>query len=128
MEAAKTPGLTLRRIVEHAGQRLSGMKELRPADRQFIAGLTHQLAAVDYLARNDLHLTALAQRTGVRLLAADVAVRRPQVAADADQVVSQLHALDAKAGHVLTQLRDGEAALLKLWVHWHAPVPKSKAP
>jgi hypothetical protein len=126
VETAKTPGAVLRLLVEHAGRQLAG-KELRPADRQFVAGLTHQLAAVDYLRRNDLHLTALAQRTYLRLLAAELVARRPHLATDADQVVSELHAQDAKAPHVLTQLRDGEAALLKLWAHWHAPEPKKNA-
>jgi hypothetical protein len=118
-DAAPTPGQTLRIVVEHVAQRLSG-KELRPADRAWVGGLTHELAAIDYLRRNDLQLTALLQRTYLKLLATDLASRRPQTALDADKVISDLRGLDSKTTAVLVQLRDGEAALLKLWSNWHS--------
>jgi len=110
-----SPAEALEAMIQHVGQKLAAGTP-RSRDKKYLDGLPHQLAVEQYLGENDLAETVLLQRIWARLLAVSVAGQNPARAEPARKVIEDLQASDGKATHVLTQLRDGEAAILRMWM------------
>src|SRR5262249_14081722 len=86
------------------------------ADDAFVADLPHQQKALRYLAADSLRYTVGLQRLLIELSARRASRQRPEQAAAARQISSNAHAASLSAKKVLAQLREQEAALLKLWM------------
>ena len=85
-------------------------------DSRLLARLPHEASAWGYYCRSDLARTAATGRTLVELASRRVARLRPTQAATAQQVATELSAAEMSATSVLVQLREQEAAHLKLWM------------
>jgi hypothetical protein len=93
----------------------------RPADAALMARLPQEVAAVEYLGADDLDRTVLLQRLWLRTCSAALAGERSEKAAEADGIVATLAETDRKSGSPAERLRDGETAILKLWLLWNRP-------
>lgn len=89
-------------------------------DAPLLEDLSHRLAVIDYLGTNDVRRTVLLQRLGLELLALQLQRRRTDRGSQVQAVVDELIQRDAAADDLLLQLRDGELAILKMWM-LHAP-------
>lgn len=112
---ANRPGATLRLMVDQAVARMTGQK-LRPIDAAYLASLPNQLTAIAAISDNDLQLCAQLQKIWIRLVAAEIVFGAAGRARDVDRVVADFEATERSRTNVLAQLRDGEAALVKLWL------------
>jgi hypothetical protein len=92
-----------------------------PAVRKELERVPHELTAADYVAANDLELTVLLERMWIRVLAHAVAGRHPDRQKDIDHILEELASADRDATHIAQQLRDGQAALVRLWLLWNKP-------
>ncbi len=110
-----SPAEAIEAMIKHRAAKLAAAS-LRPPDKKYLDALPHELAAVQYLGGNDLAKTVLLQRIWARLLAAGAAKKSLNRAQQARKTLEKLQAADGKATHVLTQLRDGEAAILQMWM------------
>jgi hypothetical protein len=97
------------------GALTKGKAETASAER-----LLHEQKVARYLASSNLHYVVGLERLLVDLSASRVATARPQQAAAAKQIAVENQAQFASSGNVLVQLRNQEAALLKVWL-LHAP-------
>jgi len=120
-KATESPGQVLRLVIDQYAKRFSTAKSLRPADRDYLASLPHQFTVTEYLANDDLRQTVLYQRIWLRLLAMGVVQNHPDRATAADKLVTDLHHTDATTKDPVTQLRDGEAKILQMWLLWNQP-------
>jgi hypothetical protein len=82
----------------------------------FVAELQYHQEALRYLAGDSLRYTVALQRLLLELSARRIAMARPERAATARQLAAEALSASAKSNNVLAQLRDQEAALLKLWM------------
>jgi hypothetical protein len=112
---AVSPTAILPPLIEQLASRLSA-KAKDQDDRELLARISHELTAAEYLGDNDLRRLALLERLWLRLVAMDVALARSDRAADAQAIVDQLSESDRSAPDVFHQLRDGQAALVRLWL------------
>jgi len=85
-------------------------------DRAYIAGLPHQLKAIDYIGGNEIRRTVLLQRAWLRLVSIQAKRQQSTRAREAQEIVDKLSSRDALATNVLHQLKDGETSLLQLWM------------
>ena len=83
--------------------------------------LAPRLTAIEYLATDDLQHTVLLEREWIALLSSAIAQQHPDRKEPAQAVVEELRAADRQSANVVAQLRDGQAALLKLWLLWNQP-------
>ncbi len=80
------------------------------------ARLPYEQKATRFLASSNLHYVAGLERMLVDISAARVALARPQQAAAARQIAAESQAQFTGSANVLVQLRNQEAALLKIWL------------
>ncbi|MBW3539370.1 MAG: hypothetical protein KY476_03800 [Planctomycetes bacterium] len=85
------------------------------ADAAFVARVPHELEVASRRAPSSLHRLVLVERVWLRVLVAD-AVRRGGRSPRAEAILASLAAADAAADDVLGQLRDGEQALVEMWL------------
>lgn len=117
-ESPDQPRITsaiLRSMIQEMSSRLSGSVTAAAAKRE-LENMTHQLAAAEYIATSELQATVLLERLWVRLLGMQVVLRNERYSAEAESIVHELAAKDRAATHVLSQLRDGQAAILRMWL------------
>jgi len=119
-KATRTPAHVLGLIVDQYAAGLGGNLP-RPADRGFVDGLPHELAVAEYLGTDDLRRTMLLQRIWLRLLGIGVARKHPDRAAAADRLVGELGRYDARATHLLPQLREAAKNTLQMWLLMNRP-------
>ena len=86
------------------------------ADAKYLASLPYEANAWGYYCQSDLARTAAINRTLVELTSRRTARMRPTQARAAEQIVGELSAAELAAANVLVQLREQEAAALKLWM------------
>ena len=84
-------------------------------DDQFVANLPHEQKALRFLAGDNLRYTVGLQRLLIELSARRSTTQRPQRALAARQIAAEGLG-NSTATNVLVQLREQEAALLKLWM------------
>jgi hypothetical protein len=108
------PGMALKQLVAQFAPRLRG--EMSAPQRERLEQLSQRLTAIEYVAANDLQLTVLLQREWGFLLSLLVAERHAERRSQAASVLEDLAKNDRRAEHIMVQLRDGEAALLRLWL------------
>jgi hypothetical protein len=112
---AASPTAILPAMIEQLGSRLSG-KAKNAADQAFLARLPHELTVAEFLGNDDLRRLALLERIWLRLLAIETAQLRSDQADKAQEILDRLDEADRRAADVLIQLRDGQAALVKMWL------------
>ncbi|MBI2480502.1 MAG: hypothetical protein HYV60_18305 [Planctomycetia bacterium] len=110
-----TPTVVSRAMIESRVKELLETK-LSPEGKGQAQRVNVDLRAIDYLATNDLQKLTLLDRAWLRLLAVDLAGKRPARKTEADSLVEQLALRDRDAKHVLIQLRDGHEAILRMWL------------
>jgi hypothetical protein len=108
------PSQWLRPMAEQYARRI--VVKDQPAKKQWLDMLAHRFTASEYLATNDLQRTVLFEREWAQLLALDLANRRPPQRERAEQILQELQSTDRETRHIVYQLRQGQAALLKLWL------------
>lgn len=113
--AAQTPAEALEVVVGSLTAKSAGRSGDTQADL-----LPVEQKALRYLATDDLHYTVALQRLLIEASAERVAAQCPQHAAAIRQLAAQTLGAAPAAPTALVQLRDQEAALLKLWM-FHAP-------
>jgi hypothetical protein len=114
------PADVLRSMIEAAAARLL-TRDLGEDVRREVQETGHQLTALDYVASDDLQRTLLLERQWMRLLAMDVAQRFPRRAATVDEILQDMTRIDRQAPSIVTQMRDGQAILLRLWLLRNQP-------
>jgi hypothetical protein len=112
---AASPTEVLPAMIEQLASRLAA-KTRSNEDREFLERIPHELAVAEYLGENDLRRLALLERIWLRLVAMDVVHARSDRAEDVQKIVEQLSQSDQGAKDVFHQLRDGQAALVRLWL------------
>jgi hypothetical protein len=112
ISAAQGPAQTLELLAASLAESVSRGK----TNDSLAARLPHELKAAQYLAGGELPYTVAVQKLLIDLSARRIAAQRPQRAAAARQIAAESAAFSAVATSALTQLRDQEAALLKLWM------------
>ncbi len=110
-----TPTVVSQAMIESRVTELLEAK-LSPEVKELVQRVRVDARAIDYLAANDLQKIALLDRAWLRLLAVDLARKRPGRKSEADTLVEQLGVRDRDATHVLIQLRDGHETMLRMWL------------
>lgn len=110
-----TPTVVSQALVESRVKELLEAK-LSPEGKEQVQRIQVDSRAIDYLAANDLQKLVLLDRAWLRLLAVDLVRKRPGRKTEADAVVEQLATRDRDTKHVLLQLRDGQEAILRMWL------------
>jgi hypothetical protein len=91
--------------------------KLAQSQQAELANVPHELTAMDFLSgTNDVQRLVGLQRIWLRLLSIQASRRDETRAAEVREVISELQRKDRQAKHVLSQLRDGEVAALKMWL------------
>jgi len=118
--AGSPPSNVLRALIQgYVAKRIATARE--PAVRQELERLPHELAAVEYVAANELQLMILLERQWIRVLAHAVSERFPERQSEVDRIWDALVVADRAADHIAVQLRDGQAAMVQLWLLWNEP-------
>ena len=134
-DEATRPSAVLRGMIEHrAGSIAAGAL---PEDLSAIlASLPFQLTAIDYVATDDLRRTVMLERLWLQLLSIEAAGKNSRTARDARALVDELNrserpsaalaALDLETSppedlRLVAQLRDGQVALLRMWILINRP-------
>jgi hypothetical protein len=119
--AGGRPSQVLKPLIEQYAAQLQ-TKNADAKAKEDLAGLSRRLKAIEYVAADDLQMTVLLEREWVELLARAVLARRPERKPQIDAALAQLRSEDRQAKQIVSQLRDGQAALLRLWLLWNQPV------
>jgi hypothetical protein len=115
-----SPTDVLQALIEHvAASTLAA--DVEPWQRQELARVGIELRAIDYDATSDLERQVLLERSWLRLLMVRTAIHRPPRRADAARVLTNVLEQDSRAANVMHQLRDGQLAILKMWVLHELP-------
>ena len=116
---AQAPAV-LQALIEHVARNtLAG--ELEPWQRKELERVSTELRAIDYHATSDLERQVLLDRSWLRLLMVRTAIRRPERRNDVESVLMNLAKQDAVATNVMHQLRDGQLAIVKMWILHNRP-------
>jgi hypothetical protein len=110
-----SPTAILPAMIEQLGSRLAGRAKSE-SDQAFLARLPHELTVAEYLGDDDLRRSALLERIWLRVLAIETAQVRSDRAAQAQAIADKLDESDRAAGDALLQLRNGQAALVQMWL------------
>ena len=94
---ATSPAQVLEVLCQGLAVRLT-KEALPPPARRWLERAPHELAAADFLVKNDLQRTVLLQRVWLRLLAAQVVLRQP-TRADAALAICDRHRPGGPPGH-----------------------------
>jgi hypothetical protein len=113
--AGNSPSGLLRPMIREWSSRLSGTVATDAARRE-LARMPYDLAASEFVAVSDVQLTVMLERMWLKLLELECGRRDESRSADAARLVSELQGKDRAASNVLTQLRDGQMAVLRMWL------------
>ena len=119
--AGDRPSQVLKPLIEQYAAQLQA-KNADAKAKEDLAGLSRRLKAIEYVAADDLQLTVLLEREWGELLARAVLARHPERKEQIEAALAQLRSEDRQAKQIVSQLRDGQAALLRLWLLWNQPV------
>jgi hypothetical protein len=112
---AASPTAILPPLIEKFASRLAA-EAVPEDDRNFLTRIPHELAAAEYLADNDLRRLALLERIWLRLVAIDALRTRSDRAAEVHAIMDKFNESDRGSPDVFHQLRDGQVALVQLWL------------
>jgi hypothetical protein len=115
-----TPAQVIRAVTEGYAARLAAAAEDAHAKRQ-LERVPHNLVAAEYAANDDLELTVLMERQWIEVLAQAVCQRHPPRKPEVDRIRAELVTADREAAHIVQQLRDGQVAMVQLWLVWNQP-------
>jgi hypothetical protein len=113
--AGTSPTEILPLMIELLASRLS-QNAASESNREFLSRVPHELAVAEYLGDDDLRRLVLLDRIWLRLLAVETAQIRTERADQAQTILDRVEESDRRAGDVLIQLRDGQAAILQMWL------------
>jgi hypothetical protein len=106
----------LRALVDEFRSRLAAAT-LSDAQRAELQRLPHDLTALEFVSGDNAAQQMVSlERIWLRLLALEAARRNEARTAEAREIVASLQQKDQQAKHVMSQLRDGQAALLEMWL------------
>ena len=112
--AGGRPSQVLKPLIEQYAAQLQANSSDAKA-KEDLAGLSRRLQAIEYVAADDLQRTVLLEREWAELLARAVHARSGTEGADRGG--ARPAAVRRSSGHAdVSQLRDGQAALLRLWL------------
>ena len=94
-----------------------------PRDQRFVLALPHRLRAAAAVSADELQAIVLLQRIYLRLLAIELGLEAPRVADRWATLESELARQDRRSRFVMQQLRDGERAMLQLWISYFEEQP-----
>ena len=114
-EQPVTPTVVSQAMIENQVKELLKAK-LSPGGKEQVQRIQVDSRAIDYLATNDLQKLVLLDRVWLRLLAVELARKRPGRKAEADALVEQLALRDRDADHILIQIRGGHETTLRMWL------------
>ena len=78
--------------------------------------IEHELRVVEFLVSNDISTTAAYQRIWLKVLLIEIEQTKPKQTIQAIELLHQLAITDRKSKNIFLQLRNGEAALVKMWL------------
>lgn len=110
-----TPTVVLQTMIESRVQELLEAK-LSPEARKQVQRIDVDARAIDYLATNDLQRLALLDRVWLRLLGVELVLKDAVKKTEGESLIEQLATRDRDAKHILTQLRDGQDTILRMWL------------
>jgi hypothetical protein len=113
--ASNSPASLLRPMIREWSSRLSGTVATESARRE-LARIPYDLAASEFVAVSDVQLTVMLERIWAKLLELECGRKDESRSADAARLISELQGKDRAAPNVLTQLRDGQIAILRMWL------------
>lgn len=114
-EEPVTPTVVARAMLDSRASELLEAK--LSADNKMQVQQVHvDLRSIDYLATNDLQKLVMLNRIWLRLLAIEFSVKQPSRSTEGNTIVERLASQDRDAKHVLIQLRDGQEAILRMWL------------
>lgn len=108
------PAVCLGRLIDQELAQLRG-QQLSDSLSQQVNEARHLRVALSALGENEIAETVALQRVWLRLLAISIEAKHPSKQPDLEKLLAQLEAEDQASGDIFTQLRVGEAALVKLW-------------
>lgn len=115
-----SPTVIMPLLIEDVTKRVAaGPLELQ--QKQTLDRVATEVTAIGYLATSDLERQVLLDRSWLRLLAIQVAQERPRRKAQAASLLTQRFRQDAQSDNVMHQLRDGQRAILEMWVLRNRP-------
>lgn len=117
--AGDRPSPWLRALIQQRATQMA--KEDEATGKLQAEQLAPRLTAIEYLASNDVQYTVLLEREWIDLLSSTVVQRHPDRQKQTEAIHKELQSADRQATNVLAQLRNGQAALLKLWLLWNQP-------
>ncbi|PHS11261.1 MAG: hypothetical protein COA78_10140 [Blastopirellula sp.] len=112
-QAATLPSELLLAIIQIRIQALSASSNDSIKERLQL--IEHELRVVNYLASNDISTTAAYQRIWLKVLLIEVEQTKPKQTIQAAGLMLRLAMNDRKSKNIFLQLRNGEAALVKMW-------------
>jgi hypothetical protein len=113
--AAEIPSQALELGVTALARDLSASKPTAEEAAQ-LARLPNELVAIDYLAMSDLARTVALAHDWRHFSARRLSQARPELAAQAEQIVGETDRAVAAGANVLVQLREAERGNLRLWL------------
>ena len=116
----ETPTPVLRQLVTGYAQTLATRSRDAKALEQ-LARVPHEVTAAEYVASDDLQLAVQLDRIWIRLLAIAVAERRPAKQPQVEVTLQEHRSADSRCTHIIAQLRNGQATILRLWLLWNEP-------
>lgn len=108
------PAVCLGRLIDQELAQLRG-QQLSETLSQQVNEARHLRVALSALGENEIAETVALQRVWLRLLAIGIEAKHPSKQPDLEELLAKLDAEDQASGDIFTQLRVGEAALVKLW-------------
>jgi hypothetical protein len=108
------PGDVLFSAVRHLAKKLKE-EELSESLQKKLERASLELDVVDFVAIQDLQRIVVLQRTYLKLLAILVEQGNPDLGDHTRQFIDELYRKDRSSRHVLAQIRNGEAALIRMW-------------
>lgn len=108
------PAVCLGRLIDQELAQLRG-QQLSDSLSQQVNEARHLRVALSALGENEIAETVALQRVWLRLLVIGIEAKHPSKQPELEKLFTQLEAEDQASGDIFTQLRLGEAALVKLW-------------
>ena len=125
-----SPSTVLQALTTHVASLVDAAK-VSPPEKMLLASLPNQLAAIDFLADDDLQRTALLQQLWLRVLGMWLSQQIPAKTLAIRGILDETQSRAASEKRVWEQMRNLEQGLLRLWMlHQPAdetpPAPETK--
>ena len=109
----KSVAAALHVLIQRQSERLATLT-LKPDEQRRLTMIPYELNAITYVASDDLHAAVLLQRLYIEQLAISLRTTTPARANDLANLLQRLAKEDRESTNILTQLRDGQATIVRL--------------